>query len=97
MNTENQESLNVSELGNKFKTDVNGSTLRAKDLIKKDNTLEFIYKNIKQQNEYGSYKVFIPHDKYFSEKSKLELMENGFKVYKGDWDGIMKDVYIIEW
>ena len=71
--------------------------LKAKDLVKVDKTLEKIYDNIKQENEYGNYKIFIHANRYFSEKSKLELIENGFKVYKGDWDGVMKDVYIIEW
>jgi len=71
--------------------------LKAKDLVKKEMDLKLIYERIKDGNEYGAYKIFIPHDRYFSEKAKLELMENGFKVYKGDWDGIAKDVYIIEW
>lgn len=71
--------------------------MKAKDLIKKEIDLKVIYENIKSQNEYGCFKIFIPNDRYFSEKSKLELIENGFKVYKGDWDGVMKDVYIIEW
>jgi hypothetical protein len=71
--------------------------LKAKDLVKKEMDLKLIYERIKDGNEYGSFKIFIPHDRYFSEKAKLELMENGFKVYKGDWDGIAKDVYIIEW
>lgn len=79
------------------KTAVSTSTLKAKDLLKKETDLKPIYEMIKKQNEYGAFKTFIPHDRYFSEKAKLELMENGFKVYKGDWDGIMKDVYIIEW
>lgn len=71
--------------------------MKASSLVKKDLDLKPIYEQIKSQNEYGAYKIFIPHDRHFSEKAKLELMENGFKVYKGDWDGIMKDVYIIEW
>jgi hypothetical protein len=79
------------------KNDVSTSTLKAKDLLKKETDLKPIYEMIKNQNEYGAFKTFFPHDRYFSEKARLELMENGFKVYKGDWDGIMKDVYIIEW
>jgi hypothetical protein len=71
--------------------------MKAKELIKKETDLKIIYEDIKQQNEYGCFKTFIPHNRILSEKAKLELMENGFKVYKGDWDGIMKDVYIIEW
>lgn len=71
--------------------------MKASSLIKKETDLKPIYENIKSQNDYGCFRVFFPPDRYFSEKAKLELIENGFKVYKGDWDGIMKDVYIIEW
>jgi hypothetical protein len=33
----------------------------------------------------------------FSYEQRDELMSNGFKVYKGDWDGIIKEAWIIEW
>jgi len=71
--------------------------MKAKDLVKKDWPIEEVYKQIETENGYGCFKIFIPHNRFFSEKSKLELMVNGFKVYRGDWDGIMKDVVIIEW
>lgn len=71
--------------------------MKAKDLIKKETDLKAIYAQIESTNSYGGFKIFIPHDRHFSEKSKLELIENGFKVYKGDWDGITTNVLIVEW
>lgn len=71
--------------------------MKAKDLIRKERDIKEVYENIKSANEIGQFKIFIPNWNYFSDASRLELIENGFKVYKGDWDGIMKDVLIIEW
>lgn len=71
--------------------------MKAKDLVKKPTDLKQIYKQIEDCNSFGDYKIFIPHHKNFSESARIQLIEDGFKVYKGDWDGIMKDVYIIEW
>lgn len=71
--------------------------MKAKELIKKETDLKAIYEQIESTNNYGCFKIFIPHDRRFSEKSKLELIENGFKVYRGDWDGVMTNVFIIEW
>ena len=70
--------------------------LKAKDLVKKDTVLDDIYDSIFHANKAGYFKVFIPSHRYLTIETQIELMENGFKVYKGDWD-VMKDVYIIEW
>lgn len=71
--------------------------MKANTLAKKETDLNKIYKEIEDSNNSGNYKIFVPHFLYFTESAILELIGNGFKVYKGDWDGIMKDVYIIEW
>ncbi|MDB0600320.1 hypothetical protein PL373_13190 [Tenacibaculum maritimum] len=71
--------------------------MKAKELVKKELTLENIYSAIKNDNDNGCYKHHIPHWMYVSGKTRLQLIEDGFKVYKGAWDGIMTDVIIIEW
>jgi hypothetical protein len=71
--------------------------MKAKQLIKESISIEDIYKDIQNQNDNKCFKHFIPHHVFISDKIKLELIENGFKVYIGDWDGIMKDCVIVEW
>ena len=71
--------------------------MNAKTLNKKDIDVNLMYESIKTQNDSGYFKIFIPHDKFVSDETKVKLIESGFKVYKGDWDGIMKNVIIIEW
>jgi len=70
---------------------------KASSLIKKELDITSIYQRIKEENDYGNFKIFIHHNIYFSENQLLEFINNGFKVYKGDWDGVMRDVWIIEW
>lgn len=43
------------------------------------------------------FKHYIPHFIYIDEVNISCLVQAGFKVSRGDWDGIMKDVLIIEW
>ena len=43
------------------------------------------------------FKHFIPHFIYIDEINIANLVNAGFKVYRGSWDGIMRDVIIIEW
>lgn len=71
--------------------------MKANELEKKELTLKNIYEAIKNDNENGCYKHHIPHWLYVSEQTKLQLMNDGFKVYKGAWDAIMTDAIIIEW
>jgi len=70
--------------------------IKACDLQKLSNNFS-IYEKIKYENANGYFKTFIPHFMYFSYEQMHELTLNGFKVYKGDWDGIIKDAWIIEW
>lgn len=71
--------------------------LKAKDLVKKPLTIKDISEQIKVANEGGSYKIHIPNFSAVDENIIPTLIQNGFKVYRGDWDGFMKDVLIIEW
>lgn len=48
-------------------------------------------------NDHGSYKIFLSHSQCISDEVKLKLIADGFKVYIGDWDGIIKNALIIEW
>lgn len=48
-------------------------------------------------NEKGVFKIFYPHFIYVSDELKIELIQYGYKVYIGDWDGIMTNALIIEW
>lgn len=71
--------------------------MKAKDLIKKSPSIEDIHNAIDEQNKNGCFKHFIPHWIFIPDNVKLKLIEEGFKVYVGNWDGIMTDVLIIEW
>ena len=71
--------------------------MKANTLIKKDLNLEELYKQIKVYNEEGRFKLFIFHDKVVSKRNILELKANGYKVYKGEWDAVFNNVWIIEW
>jgi hypothetical protein len=71
--------------------------MKASDLKKQPITIETIYDAINQANSIGWHKHFIPHFVYVSDEVRLKLIEDGFKIYKGDWDGTMKDCLIIEW
>jgi len=71
--------------------------MKAKDIIKNSVKIETIYENIKRTNESNQYKIFYPNSVFIDENIKLKLIEDGFKVYKGDWDKIIPDALIIEW
>ena len=71
--------------------------MKAKDLKKTSETIDNIHNRISECNADGDFKCFIPHFKHVSEEVKLQLMKDGFKVYIGDWDGMIKDCLIIEW
>lgn len=70
--------------------------IKACDLQKPSDNFS-IYERIKNENSIGNFKTFIPHFVRFSYDQMHELTSNGFKVYKGDWDGIIKEAWIIEW
>lgn len=52
-----------------------------------------------QETSYdkGVFKAFFPHWVYVSDEIKMQLINNGYKVYIGDWDHVMKNALIIEW
>ncbi len=69
----------------------------ANRLIKKSITFEEIINQIESANKCGEFKTHIPHWVFINEQVKLKLIQERFKVYVGDWDGIIKDCLIIEW
>jgi len=71
--------------------------MKAKHLKKETEVIENIYTEISKANANGQFKHFIPHFIYVDDKVRLQLIEDGFKVYKGDWDNIMINALIIEW
>lgn len=70
--------------------------MKAKELIKQSLKIEDIYNRIKSQNELGEYKIFYPHFIYVSDEVIRQLIEDGFKVSKGEWIRGDKGL-IIEW
>lgn len=71
--------------------------MKASELVKKSQSLESIYKSIENANQNGEFKCFIPHFFYVEESVKLKLLQDGFKISVGDWDGMIKNALIIEW
>lgn len=71
--------------------------MKAKELRKQSEVIENLYKRISESNAIGEFKIFIPHFVYVEESVKIKLIEDGYKVYKGDWDRIIIDALIIEW
>jgi len=71
--------------------------MRAEHLKKQTEAIDNIYKAISEANANGQFKIAIPHFMHVSDEVKLELIENGYKVYIGDWDGVVKNALIIEW
>ncbi len=70
--------------------------MKASELRKKGVAIADIYTAINSINEVGQYKYFIPHNIYVPDHVITELIENGFKVYKGEW--MRGDIgLIIEW
>lgn len=73
--------------------------MKANNITKTSITTKEIYENIESQLKHNAsfFKYHIPHWVYVSDEVKLELMNDGFKVYKGSWDGILNEALIIEW
>ena len=72
--------------------------MKAKEINKKPIALEFILQQIEHvNNNQNQFKIFFQHCVYVEQKTILQLIELGFKVYRGDWDGMHKDALIIEW
>jgi len=71
--------------------------MKANHLIKQSEVLDNIYKRISEANSHSMFKIFIPHFIYVEESVRLQLIDDGYKVYEGDWDGMVKGALIIEW
>jgi len=71
--------------------------MKAKDLKKKSISIEDVYKRIQQANDNGDFKIFIPHFHNVSKEVTIQLFDDGFKTYKGQWDGVITECLIIEW
>lgn len=70
--------------------------MKAKELVKVSKSLDEVYKQIDQDNEAGWSKSFFPHFIRISDETRLRLIQDGFKIYEGEW---MRGDYglIIEW
>lgn len=71
--------------------------MKAKHLKKVSIVIDNIYKDISEANSAGNFKIFIPHFVYISDDVKTQLIEDGYKVYRGNWDMGITDALIIEW
>lgn len=72
-------------------------TMKAKDLIKKSVSIEEMHKLIEEANNRGEFKTFLPHFVNINNNIMLQLMDEGFKVYYGEWGANMGSCLIIEW
>lgn len=70
--------------------------MKANQIIKKPIPIEEIHERIKSAVEMMHNKAFIPHFEYVNDDTIFQLIDDGFKVYKGEWD-TMRRGYIIEW
>ena len=71
--------------------------MKSNELEKKYIPLEAIYDLVKRANDEGDYRTFILPHKRVKESTIMELITNGFKIYKGNFDDRFRDVTIIEW
>ena len=71
--------------------------MKASELKKESLSVEDIYESIQNHVNINkaSYKYIIPHFIYVSDEVKLRLINDGFKLYKGNY-GIDEGL-IIEW
>ena len=70
--------------------------MKAKELVKKSVKIEDIYLNIEERNKLCECKIFYPCCVYVSDVVITQLIEDGFKVSKGEW--FKGDIgLIIEW
>lgn len=70
--------------------------MKASECKKVSITIEEVYESIKNVPK-NHCKYPIPHFVYVSESVKTQLMEDGFDLTIGDWDGVMKNCLIIKW
>ena len=70
--------------------------MKAQSLKKVPHAIENIYHEISEANANNHFKCLIPHFIYVTDEAKLQLIKDGYKVYEGNWDSLMKGL-IIEW
>ena len=58
---------------------------------------EWSIKLIEEANSRGEFKTFLPHFVNINNNIMLQLMDEGFKVYYGEWGANMGSCLIIEW
>ncbi len=71
--------------------------MKAKSLLKKSISIELIYEDVLRADNNGHFKHFIPHFVYVKDEIVTQLINDGFKVYRGDWDMYITNALIIEW
>lgn len=73
--------------------------MNASEIKKTTLTAIEIYEHINDNLKHNpnTFKHFIPHYIYVSDEVKLQLINDGFKVYIGNWDNIINGALIIEW
>jgi hypothetical protein len=71
--------------------------MKASELIKKSVKIEDIYSQIETSNENGNFKTSIPNTMYVDDGVVIQLVKNGFKVYRGSLYGNIPNELIIEW
>ena len=70
--------------------------MKASELIKKERTIESLYKEIESANERGEYRLLCPPLAYISNDTVVRLVSDGFKCsYVKDLNGL--ECLIIEW
>ena len=70
--------------------------MKASEIKKESISIESIYGWIKSAISNKEFKIFVPHYVFMSDDVKLKLIEDEFKVHKGEWLRGDKGL-IIEW
>lgn len=70
--------------------------MKSKEVITKEKSINEIYEQISRDSDSGWFKSFIPHFVFVSIETRMQLIQDGFKVYEGEW---LRGDYglIIEW
>jgi len=70
--------------------------MKAEEVIKKEKSIDFIYKDIEAANNRGDFRIAIPPFQCISNDTILQLIADGFKCYSiKDFSGL--SVLIVEW
>ena len=71
--------------------------MKASELIKKSVTIEEIYAQIEASNENKNCRISLSNSMYIDDQVIIQLVSDGFKVYRGSLYGTAIDELIIEW